>query len=204
MRLIRKVKAIEVKRAFLMTNFLRKYGVAEKRDRKIPTKEKYLLARAKAHKAVKKLTEKQLDKLIGKEWKKRLTAYNSVNWYMGEIYTKEVGVWRKAGDLPGPWINYSLAYTAKTVKKALETNNKLLRKRARRVIPIIINLKDIIKKDKYSLSIVMDKQSSPVNRRWLKKMQWTLDDGNMRSIAFAISGDKKMKAYIGIKKKNFK
>src|SRR3990167_3218651 len=82
MRLIRKVKAIEVKRAFLMTNFLRKYGVAEKRDRKIPTKEKYLLARAKAHKAVKKLTEKQLDKLIGKEWKKRLTAYNSVNWCM--------------------------------------------------------------------------------------------------------------------------
>ena len=204
MRLIKKVKSIDVKRAFLMTNFFRKYGIAVKRDRKTPTKEKYLLARAKAHKAVKKLTEKQLDRLISKEWKKRLTAYNSVNWYLGEIYTKEVGVWRKAGDIPAPWTNYSLAYTAKTVKKALETNNKLLRKRARRVIPIIINLKDIIKKDKYSLPIVMDKQSSPVNRRWLKKMQWTLDDGNMRSIAFAISGDKKMKAYIGIKKKNFK
>lgn len=184
-----------------MTHFLRKYGIAGKRDRKIPSLEKYLKAQSKAHKAVKGLSEKQLDKIIGK-WEKRLRAYNKVEWYTGEFSTNEVGVWKRAGNLPSSWTNNSLAHTAKMVRGAMHTNHKKLKKRAGRVIPIIMGLKDVIKKDKYSMPIVIERKSSPVNRRWLKKMSWDLDDGNMRSIAFAVSGDKKFKAYVGITKKN--
>lgn len=199
MKLMRRVGGIEVKRTFLLTEFLRKYGVAKKNDKKVPPVKKYLLARARAYRALRKLPEKKLDKIIG-SWKKRLVAYQKVDWYVGELLTKEVGVWKRAGGLPASWTDNSLAHTGNMVRKALESGSGLLNKRARRVVPIIINLKKIIKKDRYSLPIVIERGPSPVNRKGLKKMRWELDDGNMRSIAFAVSGDRKIRAYIGVKK----
>lgn len=199
MKLLRKVKSIEAKKAFVMTHIMRKLGIARKHDKKTPTKALFIQTLNKAHKVINKLSEKQLDRNIGK-YKKRLHSYNRVEWYIGEVSTKEVGVWKMAGGLPRSWTDHSLASTALLVKKALKKNDGSMHERAGRVIPIIIGLKSIIKKDKYSLPIIIQRNSSPVNRRGLEKMPLEIDDGNMRSIAFAVNGDKKLKAYIGITK----
>ena len=199
MKLLRKVKTIEAKRAFAKTHLLRKFGIAGKHDKTTPNKAKYLKAQSRVSDILKKLNEKQLDRYISR--KKRLAAYNSVDWYIGEVEVKKIGVYKKAGGLPKEWTDNSLAYTAMLVKKGLENKDKRIRKRSRRVLPIIILFKNIIKKDKYSLPIIFQREVSPVKRKGLKKMPWEIDDGNMRSIAFAVDGDKKLRAYIGITKK---
>jgi len=202
MRLLRKVKPIDAKRAFTKTHLLRKFGIAGKRDVTIPTKTRYLKAQSKVNNVFKKLNEKQLDRYISS--KKRLTAYNSVDWCIGEVEVKKIGVWKKAGGLPKEWTDNSLAYTARLVKKGLENKDKRIRKRSRRVLPIIMLFEKIIKRDKYSLPVIFQRKVSPVKRRGLKKMPFEIDDGNMRAIAFAMKGDKKIKAYVGVKKKKVK
>lgn len=119
MKLIKKVSRVEVKRAFVKTYLLRKFGIARKNKKVIPYETAYLIANKKANTILKKMSEKELDKYIGK-WKKRLNAYEKADWYIGEVSTTEVGVWRKAGGLPHAWTNHSLAYTAKMVKNALK------------------------------------------------------------------------------------
>lgn len=48
----------------------------------------------------------------------------------------------------------------------------------------------------------MERKISTVSRKRLVKMPWDLDDGNMRSIAFAINGDKTIRAYVGVQRKS--
>lgn len=198
MKLLRKVKPIDAKRAFINTHLLRKFGIARKRDVKAPTVSRYLKAQSKVSDVFKKMNEKQLDRYIRS--KKRLTAYNSVDWYIGEVEVQKIGVWQKAGGLPKEWTDNSLAHTAELVKKGLESKDRRIRKRSRRVLPIIMLFEKMIKTDKYSLPIIFQRKVSPVKRRGLKKMPFEIDDGNMRAIAFAMNGDKKIKAYIGVKK----
>ncbi len=47
-----------------------------------------------------KLNEKQLDRIIVNEFRKRAEAYNNSEWYLARASTKELGVWRRAGGLP--------------------------------------------------------------------------------------------------------
>ena len=204
MKLIRKVKAIDARRAFVKTHLLRKFGIAEKHDKTIPTKARYLKVQNKVKEAFKKLSEKQLDKyfMARRSRGKRLPAYNSVDWYIGEIEIKKIGVWKKAGGLPKEWTDNSLAYTAKMVRKGLGNGDKSIRKRSRRVLPAIMAVENIIKKDKYSLPIIFQREVSPVKRKGLKKMAFEIDDGNMRCIAFAMNGDRKIKAYVGVQRKD--
>lgn len=199
MKLIKKVRPIDVKRAFLMTHFLNRFGVAKKNDKQTPSKEKYLRAHMRARKMLEEMSAKQIDRKM-EIYGRRLKHYNAVRWYIGEIETKEVGVWKKAGGLPKSWTDGSLAYTARLVKSGLKNNSRLIKRRSKRVIPIIIEMEKLIKKDKYSLPIVFEREVGRVKRKGLKKMRFEIDDGNMRSIAYAISGDKKIKTYIGILK----
>ena len=76
-----------------------------------------------------------------------------------------------------------------------------IQRRSKRAIPVILRLKSIIKKEKYLFPIVYERGIGASIRRGLPKMKINIDDGSMRSIAFAISGDKKIKAYIGVRKK---
>ena len=201
MRLIKKVNQLEVKRSFVVANF-----ISNKKDRRkhlnfVP-KKVFLEKLKNAKEKVLKLKEFQLDSIIKKEWGKRLNAYNESEWYLGEVKTTEVGVWRRAGGLPLSWTNGSLAETAKKVKYAIDHNPKLLIKRSRYSIPNILRTNvNFLQKNKYLLPIIFKGGTGTKARKRLRqKMKGDIDDGCMRSIALAISGRKTLKAYIGFPK----
>jgi hypothetical protein len=144
------------------------------------------------------MKEFELDQVISEEYKKRLKAYNSVNWHIGYANLNEVGLWKGAGGLPKEWTRGSLKDSAS--KMSLESkkdNSKFHRIRAMKTVPEIICFKPIIKKEKYLLPIILPGGTIPNCRKGMKRMKGDIDDGCMRSLAFAISGDKKIKAYIG-------
>lgn len=198
MKLLKKVGRLEVKRCFAITHSLRKLGVAKEKSTYIPTREKYLQTLKKAKQVVDHLTEKQLDKIVG-VYKKRLRLYDAVEWYIGEVKVKEVGVWRGAGGLPISWTQGSLLDTAKEVKEGLKTQTKEIKKRSRVAIPAILGFKTIIKKEKHLFPIIFQQGINLKIRKGMSKQEFEVDDGSMRAIAFTISGDKKIQAYIGLK-----
>ena len=202
MKKLKSIKTIEVKRAFVVSDF-----ISAKKDRRkhlnfVPEnifKQKLENTKIK----VIRLKEFELNKIITNEWKKRLKAYNNSDWFVGEVKTNEIGVWKKAGGLPLSWTNGSLSETAIKVKNALETNPKLLKKRSRYSIPNILktNIK-LLQKEKYLLPIIFKGGTGTKGRRNLKKQtKYDIDDGCMRSITLAVSGLKTVKAYIGFPKK---
>lgn len=202
MKLLKKINGVEVKRTFVISNF-----ISVKKDRRkhlgfVPEN----IFRKKLKNSIKKtlvLKESQLDKIIKNEWKKRLVAYNNSDWYLGEVKINEVGVWKRAGGLPLSWTNNSLSETAKKVKYALDHNPKLLKKRSRYSIPNMLKTNiHILRKEKYLLPIIFKGGTGTKGRRGLKRrMNGDIDDGCMRSIALTIAGNKKFRAYIGIPKK---
>ncbi len=210
MKLIRKAKRIDVKRTFVLTRFLRKHGVARKNHTKIPELESYLNAHKKAINEVKKLKENEIDKLILEKFRhinvkkfiktreKRLNSYDTAKWFVAIADSKELGVWKKAGGLPLIWTKGSVAETAKLVADGIKNNDKKIQKRSRIAIPAIIALKKAIQKDAYSFPIVFESGQGTNGRKGLPKTKFDLDDGNMRAIAYAASGDKKIKVYVGI------
>jgi len=200
MKVLKKVKSIEVKRAFIVSDF-----ISAKKDRRkhlnfVP--ENIFKQKLKrAHKKAMRLKESQLDKIIENEYKKRLVAYNNNNWYLGEVKTNEIGVWKRAGDLPLSWTNGSLVETARKVKYAIEHNPKLLKKRSRYSIPNMLKMNiHLLQKEKYLLPIIFKGGTGTKGRKRLK-MKGDIDDGCMRSIALAISGKKILYVYIGFPKK---
>ena len=196
------MKSIEVKRAFIVSDF-----ISAKKDRRkhlnfVP--ENIFKQKLKrAHKKAMRLKESQLDKIIENEYKKRLVAYNNNNWYLGEVKTNEIGVWKRAGDLPLSWTNGSLVETARKVKYAIEHNPKLLKKRSRYSIPNMLKMNiHLLQKEKYLLPIIFKGGTGTKGRKRLKRqMKGDIDDGCMRSIALAISGKKILYVYIGFPKK---
>ena len=200
MKLLRRVSRLDVKRCFVMTPFMRKFGIAGRYDTKPPTRTKYLAALKKAKRAVMKLTEKQLDRHI--EHPKRLRSYNKARWFTAVLTPRELGVWKKAGGLPLPWTRRSLAETAKRVAAGLRINDTKIQKRAKRAIPAIIQLQHIIKKEPYLFPIVFESGFGTNGRKGLPKMKADIDDGCMRSIALAIGGAKKLSVYIGLPPKS--
>ena len=202
MKVLKKVKSIEVKRAFIVSDF-----ISAKKDRRkhlnfVP--ENIFKQKLKrAHKKAMRLKESQLDKIIENEYKKRLVAYNNNNWYLGEVKRNEIGVWKRAGDLPLSWTNGSLVETARKVKYAIEHNPKLLKKRSRYSIPNMLKMNiHLLQKEKYLLPIIFKGGTGTKGRKRLKRqMKGDIDDGCMRSIALAISGKKILYVYIGFPKK---
>lgn len=198
MRILRPVKSIEVKRAFVVSDF-----ISAKKDRRkhlthVP--QDVFIAKLKdAKKKALKLKESQLDKIIKDEYKKRLTAYDASVWFVGEMKTSEIGVWKKAGGLPLSWTNGSLVGTAQKVKYALDHNPKLLKKRSRYSIPNMIKTNThLLQKEKYLFPIVFKHGTGTKGRKGLKKqLKGDIDDGCMRSIALAVSGIKTIKVYFG-------
>ena len=192
------MKTIEVKRAFVVSDF-----ISAKKDRKkhltfVP--ENIFIQKLKnAKQKALKLKESKLDKIIKDKFKKRLIAYDNSRWYLGEVKTNEVGVWRKAGGLPLSWTNGSLAETAAKVKNTLEHNPKFLRKRSRYSIPNMLKTNiHLLQEEKYLLPIIFKGGTGTKGRKRLKRqMKGDIDDGCMRSIALAVSGKKTIKAYIG-------
>ncbi len=149
------------------------------------------------------MTNKQLNKHISPDWPRRLHGYDSSAWYLGEIKPSEVGVWKRAGDLPLSWTNGSLKDTADKVREALARNSKKLARRARRAVSNMLATNvSMLQSEKYLLPIIFKGGTGTLGRRGLKHVtKCDIDDGCMRSIALAVHGNKIIRAYIGFPKK---
>lgn len=201
MKLIKKVSAREVKRAFIVPHFIQIQKGNKRYLGKI-SPEQYETRLSQAKKKGLALRPKQLDKVVG-EWPRRIEGYNASDWYLTEVKTSEVGVWKKAGGLPTSWTNCSLKKTADKVLHALKNNPKILTKRARRTIPNMLatNVKKL-QDEKYLLPIIFKGGTGTLGRKGLKyKTRGDIDDGNMRAITLAVSGVKTIRAYFGVPKK---
>jgi hypothetical protein len=203
MELLKKVTSLEAKRCYVLSQrFTSKKMRKEELKKHIikPIKETFLKNLSINKHAVLKLEETELDRIISAEYKKRLRAYDSVKWYIGHIDLSEAGLWKGAGGLPKAWTRGSLKDSADKMSYELKENNpRYSRIRAMKTVPEIVNFKAIIKKEKYLLPIILSGGTISSSRKGMRKMKGDIDDGCMRSLAFAISGDKKIKAYIGIK-----
>lgn len=201
MGILQKVPSIEVKRAFVVSDFI---SVKKDRRKHLTVISENLFRRKleNAKKKVLRLKVSQLDRLIKNEWKKRLKAYDNSQWYIGVVSSNEIGVWKKAGGLPLSWTNGSLIQTSRKVEYALSHNPKLLKKRSRYSIPNILKTNvHLLQKEKYLLPIVFKGGTGTKGRKGLKrKTKYDIDDGCMRSIALTIYGLKKLKVYIGLPK----
>jgi hypothetical protein len=183
MKLLKKVKTIEVKRTFVISD----------RNKRKPF--------AFVKKQVLKLSEPELNKiLLRKNKHKRRRAYDSVQWYLATASLEEVGLWKGAGGLPKKWTRGSLAKTARFVTQALKHNPKLLTSRSRTAIPgSMQNPLVRTQKERYLLPIVLP--GGTMGRWGLKKMKGDIDDGCMRSVALAVLGKKRIRVYFGVQNK---
>ena len=202
MKLLKKVKTIEPKRCFVLSQRFTSKDIKVESIRKCMIKvdsktfEKDI---EEEKRKILKLSEKELDKIIADDDGIRLPAYNKMNWYMGYVDIDEVGSWCGAGSIPNSWTKKSLKFTADKVAEEIDNDkSKLKEKRAIKVIPKIIKVKNIIKKEKYFSPIVLPGGTVVECREGMNRMVADIDDGNMRALAFAIGGAKKIKAYIGV------
>lgn len=204
MQILKKVPTIEVKRTFVVADHItqrKNLGNNKKYLKNISQKE-FNEKIKNAKKVILKLAETDLDKMISPKYVKRINAYNSSIWYLAKMTPDELGVWRRAGDLPLRWTNKSLAETAEKVMRGFKRKSKSIKKRPKHAIPSILKIKDHLnQKEKYLYPIVFKTDTGTGGRRRLKtKMMGDIDDGCMRSIALAMSGKNSIIVYYGIPK----
>jgi hypothetical protein len=198
MKLISRIRGVEVKRAFVASQYISRHNNKNKRYLPLISKDDFAKKLKSAKAYAKKLNNTQLDRIIAKEYPPRRDAYNNVEWHIGVVSTDEVAVWREAGGLPVAWTKGSLSETAQKVSMAIEKNSKFFRGRAKRSIPRILKTSlDAAQDDNYLFPIILPAGTIPNCRKGVKKFKGDIDDGCMRSIALAISGKKKIKAHIG-------
>lgn len=202
MEILKKVSVREVKRTFVIANDIRIQKNGRRYLGKI-TKEEFQKKFLQSKKRGLRMAIKQLDTHISPDWLRRLRSYEASDWYVGEVRTSEVGVWKRAGDMPLSWTNGSLRNTADKVREALAKNSKKFAKRARRAVSnMLVTNVDMLQSEKYLLPIIFKGNTGTLGRRGLKhQMKGDIDDGCMRSIALAVHGEKVIRAYIGFPKK---
>lgn len=208
MKLIKPAKTIQVKRCFVIAQKIR-FSNSNKRYLNKISRKKFLKELSRAKKQVLKMRETELDKFISFDNRKkypgkvsRLFAYDACDWYIGTFKINEVGVWRRAGELPLSWTNNSLDKTAKKVKNALLNSTPIPGRAGKAIKSILATNINSLQKEKYLLPIIFKGGTGTKGRRYLKKkLAGDIDDGCMRSIALAISGIHKITAYIGMPKK---
>ncbi len=200
MRLIRPVGKTEVKRAFIVAQYIRKRR--DGRYLKTLSEKEFARKLAAAKKYAKGFDDAKLDRAIGKEDATRRDDYNAVRWYLGTVKMREVGVWNGAGGLPFLWTKGSLEETGKKVARALNADPGVLKSRARRAILGILKTSfRAVQEEKYLLPIVLPGGFRKSCRKGSKIFRGDVDDGCMRSIALAVAGQKTMRVYMGIRKK---
>lgn len=175
---------IEVKRAFVISDFAKNMDIVD------------------AKKKVFSFSEKKIDSIISRKYKRRLVAYNAHDWFVATVSVDECGVWKRAGGLPLSWTNGNLADTARAVKTYTLSNFRRLDRRAITAIPGIIRNRSLIEqKEPYLLPIGFTAGTGTGVRKYLrKKVKVDIDDGCMRSIAMAVTGKKSIKMYLGFSK----
>ena len=185
MKLLRKTNVQEVERTFVNGNEIRIQKSGRRYLGKIST-EVFLKKVALSKKRVLKMTNRQLNNRIADPL--RINSYNKSDWYLGEVRTNEVGVWKRAGGLPLSWTNGSLKETADKIRDALQKKSTAFKGRARRNITNMLatNVR-LLQSEKYLLPIIFKSGTGTLGRRGLKRvMKGDIDDGCMRSIALAV------------------
>ena len=86
---------------------------------------------------------------------------------------------------------------------ALRNNSRELKRRVKRIFPEILTYVDSIYTEQHLRPIVFESNTGTMGRKGLKTTVGDIDDGCMRSIAFAISGKKKIEVYFGRVKPGF-
>lgn len=201
MKLLKKVSAREVKRAYVIPQLIQSQNRA-KRYLHVSSPEEFSERLARAKRKGLSLTVVQLDRAIAKDFPKRLHAYDRSDWYLAEVRTKEIGVWKRAGSLPLSWTKDSLHETALAVQTGMKKGSKLVNARARRAISGILDTcAEETQREKYLLPILFASGTGTDGRKGLAKLKGDIDDGNMRSVALAIAGKKTLRVYIGFPKK---
>ncbi|MCM2338896.1 MAG: hypothetical protein NDI62_00340 [Burkholderiales bacterium] len=213
---LNEINVLEVKRTFVISNLVRKQRIDgpfssflnflfRKGFLKQISLEDFHKKLVEIKRKVLLMQEKELDKIIKKEWKKRLIAYDNSDWYLMEVDPKEVGVWRRAGELPLLWTNGSLLETAEKFKEAMMDGLKDFGD-VRSKYTILNMLKTNVSElqdEKYLFPIMFLGGTGTRGRKRLKKQtKYDIDDGCMRSIALTINGTKYIKAYVGFPKNN--
>ncbi len=205
MKIIKKVPTSEVKCCFIVSNLIKKPRKGQRYLDVLSVKE-FEDRLANAKKKVRSFSSKRIDELVGERYRKRLTAYNASEWYLAIASPRELGVWKRAGNLPTAWTRGSVADTANEVKKGLVKGMPVSTKRHRagRAIPSMLSSSVLnrTQKEKYLLPIGFAAGTGTNGRRGLRKYKGDLDDGCMRSIALAVTGRKKLRLYLGVPKKN--
>ena len=199
MKVLKKVKSIEVKRSFAVADFIRHHQYGRAAMSKI-SKASYRKLLAKAKATVVQIPEGLLDLMIKGTTEKRINAYKKLSWHLAMVNTSEVRVWAGAGGLPKKWTRGSLKETGDYVRSALKKNPRGLGHRAQSAIPEIIKTSlPILQKEKYLLPVVVP--FGTLDKKGKTRFKGDIDDGCMRSIALAVSGRKHIKVYFGMSKK---
>lgn len=202
MKILKKIGVREVKRTFVIANNIRIHKNGRRYLGKV-SKEEFLEKLSQSKRKGLRMSDTQLDKHISPDWPRRLRSYDASDWYVGDVTPNEIGVWKRAGDLPLSWTNGSLKDTADKVAEAFAKNSKKLAKRAKRVVTnMLMTNVGLLQSEKYLLPIIFKGNTGTRGRRGLKRlMKGDIDDGCMRSIALAVHGAKVIRAYIGFPKK---
>lgn len=186
-----RVERIEVKRCFIASEKGR-----EKLQGKTGVAFQTILAEIENE--VLGMSESELDRMI--TWHPRLNKYNELVWYFEECSIDDLGVWDRAGGLPMAWCIGSVRETAHYIlnePKEIARISKYDRdKRAINNLPAIAKVADIILTKRLFAPIIVPGgtwRPTPPYR----KMKGDIDDGCMRTIAFAIKGYEKINAYVG-------
>lgn len=207
MKIIKKVKTIDVKRSYVIANqiasplLVRKNHNSKNFIKTISLKE-FKKRLSSAISKILRMPEKKLDYIISKEYKIRLDAYNASDWYLAKVKTSEIGLWRRAGKMPVSWTSGTLKETSRIADRAIKFNLKGIKDRPKYAIKNILNTNvNYLQKEKYLFPIVFKHNTGTKGRKWLKKpVKVDMDDGCIRSIAMAIAGIDTLKVYFGIPK----
>ena len=188
---MRKATSTEVKRCFVTANFARPPRQRRRYVGGLP-KEEFTERVVLARKRAAALSPRQLDNIIAKEYKRRLRAYDNSDWVLRTVRLNEVGVWRKAGELPHAWTTGSAVDTARHVRSHQPPDSALRQ---------FAKIAAWTQREKL-YPIVFQHNTGTTGRRSLsRKLLGHLDDGCMRSIALALSGRKTVTVYFGTPKK---
>ena len=121
----------------------------------------------------------------GKIDEDRENLYTELNWTQGDVPLEELGIWDKAQGLPH---KYCTGTVVETAKKLTENPIGPVDK---------VMLLSLLPVDPTLDTIIIIDGNLRRGRENCEKTKYTIDDGCMRSLAYAIKGRRKIRAHIG-------
>ena len=115
----------------------------------------------------------------------RANLYRKLNWTVGDIPLEDLGVWDRAQGLPHDYCTGSVVETAKKLAEAPAGP-----------VDKVMLLSSLPLDPTLDTIIVVD-GSLRRGRENCEETKYTIDDGCMRALAYAIRGQRKIRAHIG-------